>query len=156
VLRSLPLIQSAHHFLQLHFLLAVSNYYRHLIRHNRCGLPTHAASHSHTRARSSSLQRIYLLPRNLAATPTSPSSPEDVLVYAPVPLSTLSPQAARDIRSSATEAWISRPIETEPHKHRHRHQTSISSSTSPIGRIRLPVSPDEGLLPGYQVYEAKA
>jgi len=162
--------------LRLHFLIAVSNYYCYLVRHPRTGLPTHASTHSHTRAPS--LQRIYLLPhsRDAAADecslPPSPCSPDDIVVYAPLPLSALSPKAARDIRSSATEAWISRS-ETEPslsssssshnNKHRHhRHQASISSlSSSPgsgAGRIRLPVGPDEGLLPaGYhRVYGVKA
>jgi len=149
--------------IRLHFLIAVSNYYKYLIRHHRVGLPSHTSSHSHTR--SNSLQRIYLLPRDTNTCPTSsspPTPPEDLLVYAPVPLSTLSPKAARDIRSSATEAWVTRTRSNEPdshNKHRHRHQASSSSSGSPAGagsgRIRLPVNPDEGLLPEYQQYEVK-
>jgi len=113
---------------RLHFLIAVSSYYSQLSRHTRsCSLPSHH--------RSDSLQRIYLLPRVSSLSPTSPtlSPQDDPLVYAPVPLSTLSP----NLRSSAKEAWIT---------HDHRHRRSTSGGT---GRISLPVRAGEGLLPDY-------
>lgn len=113
--------------IRLHFLIAVSNYYSHLSRHARSGLPFTTSTSSHH------LQRIYVLPRSSPSTPAL----EDPLVYTPVPLSSLSPS----LRSSATEAWISRSEESHRHSHGHRHH---GSST---GGIRLPVTAEEGLLP---------
>lgn len=121
-------------------------------------------------------QHIYLLPQP----PVSPSamlstlskSTDDVLIYAPVPLSSMTPQQARDLRASATEAWIS-PVgpsstsrssssccssslssssqSVRSHRHGHRyHHHHCSSGGGATGRISLPVSADEGLLPGYE------
>lgn len=151
--------------IRLHFLLAVANLYSQLTRH----ATIYSRNPSRFRVDSSAhaLQRIYLLP---------PS--EDVqlgdnveLMYAPIPISSLS----KDVRDSATEAWISRDApsgETEghsrpsgssyvrccetdlqrPNKHRrhshsHPHRQSRSSSATRTGAIRLPILPDEGLLP---------
>lgn len=110
--------------------MALTNYYTHISRHQRTGLPTHvhSRSHSHSRNRSQSkdsrghsLQRIYLLPapqssfhhpHPLSITTTFPptitigpnTSSLTPIVYAPVPFSSLPPDVVR----SATEAWISR------------------------------------------------
>jgi hypothetical protein len=110
---------------RLHFLMAVSKYYSHLSRYARPSLPFTTGP--------SDLQRIYLLPRNTPSTPPS----EDPLVYSPVPLSSLSPS----LRSSATEAWISRSEQSHRHAHGHRHHGSAT------GAIRLPMTSGEGLLP---------
>lgn len=106
-------------------------------------------------------QHIYLLPRpssfHAASTPKT-ADDNDILVYAPVPLSSMSPQQAQNLRTSATEAWISR---TEPssaatssaqsiRSHRHGHRRHGSSSSGSTGRISLPVRPEEGLLPAYE------
>jgi hypothetical protein len=127
---------------RLHFLMAVSNYYAHIAGHS---LPLHAPKSS------DSVQRIFLLSRSPSSRPSSQQQ-DDVLVYAPVPLSSLSPEAARDLRSTATEAWISRnqadartaPSQSPSHTHTHRHRHQSSS-----GRINLPIRPDEGLLAVY-------
>jgi len=130
--------------IRLHLLIAVSNYYRQI---THLGLPLHTPNNT------DSVQRIFLLPRRSASSPSPQQHPrqDDVLVYAPVPLSSLSPQVAHDLRSTATEAWISRDSHTAPshlrsnsHSHSHRHRHHGSS-----GRISLPIRPDEGLLPPY-------
>lgn len=147
---------------QLHFLIALSNYYTYLSNHKSSSLPTHIVwrsrqrspspnssssdsdSCSSPRSGSSSThhQHIYLLPR-----PTSipKPSPNDIMVYAPVPLHTLSSQQRDDMRRDATEAWISR---TEPRHSGHGHRHSVNATTT--GRISLPVRDGEGLLPMYE------
>lgn len=148
---------------QLHFLIALANYYCHLSRHQGASLPMHIRLRSQSPDDSSSPQHqhIYLLPRpstfHAAATPKT-ADDNDILVYAPVPLSSMSPQQAQNLRTSATEAWISR---TEPNSastysaqsgrsYRHGHRRHGSSCGSSTGRISLPVRADEGLLPAYE------
>ncbi|KAF9034980.1 hypothetical protein BDZ89DRAFT_1130461 [Hymenopellis radicata] len=116
---------------RLHFLLAVSNYYNHLSR--RSVLPTHTRNPS----RQESLQRIFILPRSNSHSASSPT------VYAPVPLSELTPE----LRQSAMEAWVKK---TDTHHSRHK------SSSSQSGRICLPVVPGEGLTPPPTYTEGKA
>jgi hypothetical protein len=144
---------------QLHFLIALSNYYSYLSRNQNTGLPMHMLWCS--QSMDDSHQHIYLLPRSstfhAAATPKT-GDDNDILVYAPVPLSSMSPQQAQNLRTTATEAWISR---TEPssassssslqtsRSHRYGHRRHGSSGGS-SGRISLPVRPDEGLLPAYE------
>jgi hypothetical protein len=119
---------------RLHFLMAVSHYYSHITAHR---LPLHAP-----KSTDPSVQRIFLLSRSQQHS----TNQDDVLLYAQVPLSSLSPEAAQDLRSTATEAWISRDSHAAPafhnHSHRHRHHGSL-------GRINLPIRPNEGLLPAY-------
>ncbi|KAF9450174.1 hypothetical protein P691DRAFT_621844, partial [Macrolepiota fuliginosa MF-IS2] len=122
----------------LHFLLAVSNFYSQLTRqHTRCSsscspsssyLPTHTHSGS-----SGAPQRILLVPF------TAPVGPDVEMVYTPVPRSSL----PRDVQTTAKEVWVS---STSTSEHRHRHHRHCSRE---IGRIRLPIRPDEGLLPAY-------
>lgn len=158
---------------RLHFLIALSGYYRQMVRGCSAGaLPMHmlwrSSSSSAASCGSASgssaasvcaplphqrQQHIYLLPRQ------SPQpGDDDVLVYAPVPLSTLSPQQAHDLRASATQAWISRtaPLSSDHsnstgsgRRHGHRRHGSKDGG-SVTGRICLPVSPQEGLLPMYE------
>ncbi|KAF5388404.1 hypothetical protein D9615_000652 [Tricholomella constricta] len=159
--------------IRLHFLLAVSNLYSQLTRH--ANLYTRTSSRFRHQD-STSLQRIYLLP------PTNAESRngDDVeLVYAPIPISSI----PKDLRESATEAWVSRSVpsadvechsrtrsesshvlsceqqqhqqHSRPHRHRrhsqsHAHRRSRSSSSTRTGTIRLPILPDEGLLPPYR------
>jgi hypothetical protein len=142
---------------QLHFLLAVSNYYSHLTRHQRAAsLPQHTQARS---ADSFPLQRVYLLPPPKSSDPNAKPGAEgpndQEFVYAPLPLSSLSPEAARDLRATATTAWISHSApdhKSHLHSHRHRHHSSSSSS----GKISLPISPGEGLLPAYGAEESKS
>jgi len=108
---------------RLQFTLTLSNFYSQLHRHRQ-------DSRSHTHQNTSSPHRIYLLPPRHPYSPTSTSSGEQVLVYAPVPTS-LSVEDARQLQ--ATEAWVSR---TEPPRDSDRTRS---------GRIGLPVAPDEGL-----------
>jgi len=141
--------------IRLHFLIALSNYYSYLSLNRTSGLPMHMLWHSQS-TDVSHHQHIYLLPRPATfhdATTPKTGDDDDVLVYAPVPLSSMSPQQAQKLRMSATEAWISRSQPSSSsspslrsHRHGHRHHSSSSRSG---GRISLPVSPGEGLLPLY-------
>lgn len=145
---------------RLHFLIALSNYYSYLSRNRNDGLPTHTLWRS--QSMDDSHQHIYLLPRpstfQADITPKSDDDDDsdDVLVYAPVPLSSMSPQQAQNVRMSATRAWISHtqtptlPSLHTTRSHRHGHRRHGSSSRGSTGRISLPVSPDEGLLPPYE------
>lgn len=115
-------------------------------------------------------RRIYLLPPS-----DGEAQPGDgvELVYAPIPISSI----PKHVRDTATEAWVSCsvPLSTQeshvqsreeqeqqqqqnqrPHWHRrhshghsHSHRHSRSSSATLTGAIRLPIVPDEGLLPSY-------
>lgn len=78
-------------------------------------------------------QRILLVPS------TAPVDAAIEMVYAPVPRSSL----PRDVQTTAKEVWVSSSSTSE---HRHRHHRHRSGET---GRIRLPIKPDEGLLPLY-------
>jgi len=68
-----------------------------------------------------SSRRIYVLPQR-----DDPSDPNDVVVYAPVPLSSLSNEETRDLQ--ATEAWFS--LEDYNKQQRNTHRRSTSTSTS--------------------------
>ncbi|KAK7470223.1 hypothetical protein VKT23_001658 [Stygiomarasmius scandens] len=167
---------------RLHFILAISIYYSHLFRHypGRIPMPpspTHSHSHSRSLRRRSmdNLQRVYLLPRSITelqqcASPVSPTSPtessnsasdpEDVIMYAPVPLSKLPREVAQNLKRAATEGWVkttttrseSSPLSSSSHRHSHRRHHSSSSHyahsmdvMTGSGEINLPISPDEGL-----------
>jgi len=151
---------------RLHFLLAVSNLYSRLTSQTNLYIRS-PSRFSHQD--STTLQRIYLLP------PSDEERGDNVeLVYAPIPISSIS----KDIRDTATEAWLSHnapSVDTRchsrtrsesshiaceqqehqrPHRHRHHghshsysHRRSRSSSATRTGTIRLPILPDEGLLP---------
>jgi len=126
--------------IRLHFLLAVSNFYSQLTRqHSRCPsnccsslshLPTHINSTS-----SGAPQRIFLVPFGTTM------DPNVEMVYTPVPRSSL----PGDVQTTAKEVWVSLP------DYRHRHHRHRSRET---GKIRLPVRPDEGLLPPYRASES--
>ncbi|KAI5893654.1 uncharacterized protein SCHCODRAFT_02622404 [Schizophyllum commune H4-8] len=125
---------------RLHCLLAVSKYYRmHIARQQPPPLPLNHLP-SPTSPTHPGPQRIYLLPQERA----NPSG--EPVIYAPVPLSTLSPQD----QARAKEAWIS-------HGHRHhRSRSHAHHQPADTGRIVLPISPGEPLLPGYASQDAKA
>ena len=80
------------------------------------------------------MQRIYILPGMVEEGANEGAAGLPAVVYAPIPLSRLS---ERDVRHlTPREAWIaSSPARTHT-QHAHSH-----------GRIGLPISPDEGLLP---------
>ncbi|KXN89490.1 hypothetical protein AN958_05652 [Leucoagaricus sp. SymC.cos] len=132
--------------IRLHFLLAVSNFYSQLTRqYARCissccsssiHLPIH---HSHSSS-SGAPQCILLVPF------TAPVDPDVEMVYTPVPRSSL----PRDVQTTAKEVWVSSSSSSSS-EHRHRHHRHRSRET---GRIRLPIRPDEGLLPLYNGGEA--
>ena len=69
-------------------------------------------------------------PRRVLLLPPSEPTDDGVLVYAPV-----SRTAGDAVELGATEAWISHTRRGDPSRVR-------------TGQIRLPVTPDEGLLPG--------
>jgi len=139
---------------RLQFALAVSNYYTQMKHHRvRYHSMDDSASDDEITPR-----RIFLLPTR-AGSRTTTDSP-DVLVYAPVPLSTLSSQETHDL--DAAEAWLTRPEHRRfsgahsrrssesksPSPRRHHHSRRHSSNAT---HIRLPVSPDEPLLPEYSI-----
>jgi len=164
---------------QLHFLLAVSNYYSHLARHHHqhqrspsCSSASPScstSSHSLAASTSHSMQRIFVLPSKNNHNNLDLENGVE-LIYAPVPRHTLS----KDLQEQATEAWISTPspsssssspssgsradgVDHRHHHHRqhhhHRHSSSRrhrSSSRETTGLIRLDIAPDEGLLPQYK------
>ncbi|KAI0092022.1 hypothetical protein BDY19DRAFT_990770 [Irpex rosettiformis] len=123
--------------IRLHFVIALSKYYAQLRREGSFGVVTKEVEHG--------LQKIYLLP-----TPTSSTFPpidfnhqqsdgapragdyyhddstENIVVYAPVPLSRLSVEDARGLR--ATAAWIS-PTPRRHHRH-HSHSHAHSGTKS--------------------------
>jgi len=133
---------------RLHLLLVVSRYYTSLIRYQPHGGHSHSPSNV---SDSHYLRRIYLLaPTSSSYSPDSkPDGANDDVVYAPVSLSSLSPEVARDLR--ATSAWISQAPSDGQTQSAHRHRHTMGTS----GRISLPVSQDEGLLPSYQNVESK-
>jgi hypothetical protein len=162
-------VSSDHILPQLHFLLAVSNFYSHLTRIQNVN--GYSRNHLHSR------QRIYIFPSN----PSTQHTSDDVeLVYTPIPISSL----PKDYRANATEAWVSpsvprpgssrhsrtlsestgysssdsqdqehqRPLKHHrrySHSHHSHRRSSRSLSSTRTGRIRLPIQPDEGLLPSY-------
>ena len=69
-------------------------------------------------------------PRRVLLLPPSEPTDDGVLVYAPVQHT-----AGDAVELGATEAWISHNRRGDPSRVR-------------TGQIRLPVTPDEGLLPG--------
>lgn len=131
---------------QLHFLLAVSNFYSQLTRqHARCpssccSSSTHLPTHSHSG--SGAPQRILLVPF------TTSVDPDVEMVYTPVPRSSL----PRDVQTTAKEVWVS--SSTSEHRHRHHRHRSRETGRIETGRIRLPIRPDEGLLPAYHDSES--
>jgi len=148
---------------RLHFLVAVLTYYYSLTKYAQGGLPIYTSMRPISRTPSA--QRVYLLP-----SPTEESFPvshhttslsqvnndAEYLVYAPVPLTILSEEQARDL--NATEAWLSRaPDASSSSGHRRSHSRSHRHKST--GRISLAVIPDEGLLPSYEesrIKEVKA
>ena len=69
------------------------------------------------------------------------------LVYAPVPLGSLSEREVQGL--NAREAWIHT---NTPHPRQHRHSHSRGHRHS-NGRIMLPTQPDEGLLRVHEKYK---
>lgn len=163
--------------LQLHFLLAVSNLYSQLIR--RQFAVTHTRSHSHFIYEDSNTPRkIYLLPNQQATqdsdvelvyAPVPISSlPENIRSSAKEAWVTQgSPRSERGRHSRTTSdvSHIHYSCEQQQeqqqqrvrmhhrrhsHSHgQHGHQSSRSASSTRTGKIRLPILPDEGLLPSY-------
>ena len=142
---------------QLHFLLAVSKYYSQLTRYNYHYLYPYSPYHSHSN--SHPIRRILLVPttsHNLDSNALNTATDvRDVeMVYAPVPKDSL----PKELQEQATEAWVSTSSSNHYHHghHRHsRHNRHRSSSQERTGRIRLDISPGEGLLPS-QVVDHKA
>ena len=174
---------------QLQFILTVSNYYKQLLRERLydsielCGSDVALD----VDVEDGTPRRIFLLPARssgkgkatadgpTASTSTArdPTVAGSVLVYAPVPLDSLTDEEARDLATN--EAWVARPTahaqthsrrHSHSHNHAHAHGTShgrshrhghararshsLSQSLSyGTGRISLPIHPDEGLLPSY-------
>jgi hypothetical protein len=92
---------------RIHFIFALSRFYAHLASGNRCD-----QSCTYDDDNLAPLERIYLLPhppidQNEKPAPINEASIQSP-IYAPVPLSQVSPQIAHQLRATATEAWISR------------------------------------------------
>ncbi|KAF4619427.1 hypothetical protein D9613_004909 [Agrocybe pediades] len=105
------------------------------------------------------MQRIFVLPSNntsVYGADVENGTGEIELVYAPVPRHTL----PKELQEQATEAWIPslsalassttrsrHHHRRHHHRHHHGHRRSVSRETT--GKIKLDISPDEGLLPSY-------
>jgi len=130
---------------QLHLLIVVSNYHQQLAHISRDYPP----SKLH---KDSPLQRIYLLPNPAAS--ASRADPRDrrhettALVYAPVALGDLSESEVQGL--NAREAWVHTNPPHPPRQHRHSHSRGHRHS---LGRIALPIQPEEGLLRGHEKYK---
>ncbi|KAG1782936.1 hypothetical protein EV702DRAFT_1176229 [Suillus placidus] len=99
--------------IRLHFVLALSSYYAILVRHQGFHPSSHTPYYSRASAAEGSLERIYILPvRSVASKAPCTSDLDlqfvDAPVYAPVPLTHVSPQVAEELLANATEAWVSR------------------------------------------------
>ena len=149
--------------IQLHFLLAVSHYYFHLTRHYQRGPGSSASLNSIS---SRSMQRIFLLPKNITDPGDLEHDVELDVVYAPVSRHSVS----KELQDQAIEAWVFRGNATSQssshssstttselrnhhhHRRHHRHHSSRyqpGSPSSQFGTIKLELTPDEGLFPGY-------
>jgi len=145
--------------IRLHFLLAVSLYYSHLTRHYQRGP---ASSPSLNSISSHGMQRIFLLPKNIADSSDLEQDVELEVLYAPVSRHSV----PKELQDQAIEAWVPRGTATSPgsyhssstmtsnHHHQRRHHRHYSNryrsgSPSHTGTIKLELIPDEGLFPGY-------
>jgi len=136
--------------LQLHFIMAISHYHQHLYRFaptRTMSMGSHSRTHSRKLSQDQHLQRVYLLPRDNSLPPDG-----TVLVYAPVPLSELSPEVAQNLKKTATEAWFrqdSTASSSSPSTTRSRaHSNAYKNRFYETGRISLPIRQGEGLLEG--------
>ena len=84
-------------------MLALSSYYTILVRHQGFHLSSHTPPVDEGR-----LERIYILPSASKRPSESDLEFVDAPVYAPVPLTQISPKVAEELLANATEAWISR------------------------------------------------
>lgn len=105
--------------IRLHFVLALSSYYTILVRRQGFHLSSHTPYYSHASAGERSLERIYILPARSVASKGHCASDLDLQfvdapVYAPVPLTQVSPQVAEELLANATEAWVSRFDSAQP------------------------------------------
>lgn len=140
--------------IQLHFLLAISNYYSHLTRHQQ-----RASSASFSLTPSHAMQRIFLLPKDSTNISDLEHGTDLDLIYVPVSRYSL----PKEVQAQATKAWVSSPNPLAPGSlsenrnhhpqcRHHRHHSSRSrfgSMSSQTGTIKLEISPDEGLLPAH-------
>lgn len=158
---------------RLHFLLAVGIYYSHLSRHHSQRTPVSnnpQLTHTRSSSRGRSMQRVLLLPHSVPGVTSFPlssktpgetertaSDSEEVVMYAPLSLSSLPQEMARDLRRNAMETWVTSTGDKtgrSNHSHRHRHHHSRAHHESPLngsGQISLPILPEEGLLPSYSL-----
>ncbi|KIY52291.1 hypothetical protein FISHEDRAFT_22496, partial [Fistulina hepatica ATCC 64428] len=103
---------------RIHFLLAVTHYYSHLTRYQHLSVPLTTLSSNVSSSSLPSRSSISSAPRNSMSshTPSSPNhelqrilllpdaQPAEPVVYAPIPMSSLTPQ----LKAKAREAWVSR------------------------------------------------
>jgi hypothetical protein len=99
------------------------------------------------------MQRVFVLP---STTSIDLENPETEMVYVAMPRHTIS--EAQQLQ--ATEAWMSVPsrnkdthVMSEGRHHRHHsqgHGRRRSASQDTTGRIKLDITPEEGLLPAYE------
>lgn len=79
---------------------------------------------------------------------------EEVVMYAPLSLSSLPEEMARDLRKNAMETWVTSGSDKagrHSHRHRHHHSRSNEVPLNGSGQISLPILPEEGLLPSYSL-----
>ncbi|KAL5530085.1 hypothetical protein ACEPAF_6342 [Sanghuangporus sanghuang] len=158
---------------RLQFIFTVSQYYKLLLRQRTYGFVDVEDSDvplgSVETSDGGKPQRVYLLPARPAqevymGSASLPVADGSMLVYAPVPIESLSETEARELASN--EAWVSRtPVYSHSRRHLHGHGHSQSHSlsrshsrshrlgygqaSSSYRRCDLPSLSEEVLLPTY-------
>jgi len=103
---------------RLQFTIVLTNLYRHLI-HSTKGYRSLEDGSAHSRTSS---RRIFVLPQREES-----SGSHDIVVYAPVPLSSLSIEETQELQ--ATEAWFSHDDYRKHRKAAHRRSNSATHPT---------------------------
>jgi hypothetical protein len=99
-------------YFQLQFTIVLTNVYRHLVHSTKGYRSLEDGAGNRSR-------RIFLLPHR-----EDPSDADDLVVYAPVPLSSLSTEETHDLQ--ATEAWFCYEDYRQHRRAPHRRSTSNS------------------------------
>lgn len=121
--------------IRLHFVLALSSYYSILVHHQGFHLSSHASD------AEGNLERIYILPACSVASKVPCASDLDLEfidapIYAPVPLTNVTPQIAEELLANATEAWVSLSHPIQPMQRRSLSLARYQSAepTSGVGQ----------------------
>ncbi|KAG2369813.1 hypothetical protein BDR07DRAFT_1323292 [Suillus spraguei] len=124
--------------IRLHFVLALSSYYSILVRHQGFHLSSYAPYHSHASDAEGNLERIYILPvcpvaRKVPCASDLDLEFVDAPIYAPVPLTNVTPQIAEELLANATEAWVSLSHPIQPIQSRRLSLARYQSAKPTLG-----------------------